>query len=92
MTINSLIFGKDPTSHVVGLEYYPTHTSNIVIFREVDGELIAERRTLPFFILADRQLPGFQRMKGEHHYKWLYETYNFGEINDLKRRYKDYVY
>lgn len=91
MYSNSLIFGKDQTSHVVGIEYYPTHTSNVVIFREVNGELIAERRYLPFFILASSQItPKFQRMKGDNHYSWLYETYDFSEINKLKREYGRY--
>ncbi len=88
MYSNRLIYGKDQTTHIVAIEYYPTKTSNAVIFREIDGELIAERRYLPFFILASRQItPKFQRMAGSNHYKWLYETYDFYEINKLKREY-----
>lgn len=91
MYSNSLIFGKDPTTHIVGLEYYPTHTSNAVIFREVEGELIAERRYLPFFILASSQItPKFQRMAGSNYYCWLYETYDFSEIHQLKRKFGKY--
>lgn len=92
MYSNDLIFGKDKTENIVSIEYFPTPTNNVVIFKEIDGVVSFEMRRLPFFILSEKELPGFKLMKGDNHYKWLYETFDLAELNTLKHKHREFIY
>lgn len=73
---NSLIFGKDLTERIVGLE---VKASKIKLWKEAkDGALTEEERQNNYWILASQNHQNkFTKLKGDLHYKFIktYDSY-----------------
>lgn len=73
MYSQDLIYGKDKTKNVVGLE---PEDGKVTLFLELpDGSISTEVREFKNYILfADQLSEKFQRLSGNQPYKWLYEA------------------
>lgn len=75
-SLDSLIFGKDPTQNIVSCE---VSDSSLELFIEKDGIITSDIRENKFWILAHIQLDeGFRKLEGNLHYKFIkyYNTRN----------------
>lgn len=75
--MNPLIYGKDQTERVVGLEVCDHQTE--LFIENIDGTVISRFLTNKFYILSNyQQRPDWIRLSGNLHYKWVrpFETRN----------------
>jgi DNA polymerase I len=67
--IQRLIYGKDPTEKIVGIE--PVDDRVEIFIQNDDGSIKSEFRANKFWLLASKPLDkNFVRLKGDLHYKW----------------------
>ena len=69
----SLIFGKDSTEHIVGIEI---NDQNAELFiQNNDGTITSEIRENKYWILSNREINSkFKRLEGNQYYKYMVTT------------------
>lgn len=81
---NDLIYGKDPTEAIVGIEIV---NNQIVLFKEIDGKIITETRNNKYWVLSPNQSKDNKtvRLEGDQYFKYLKEYDTEEEFNEVKR-------
>ena len=84
---NNIIDGNDSTEGIVSIDYYPIKTGeNIVIFKEVNGEVQREFRRLPFTILSSEPVGKYNwiELDGNQKYKYQLDVYDLEEFYKIR--------
>lgn len=82
-TTTDLIWGKDPTENVVAAE---VKDDKFIIFRELKtGEVIREERPTKLWLISPKPYPGFDKMEGKQHYKFIKLYSDFETFNEAKK-------
>lgn len=81
--MNPLIFGKDQTERVVGVE--PGESGECVLYVQGEKGRIAKKSApMSHWILYSEQLsPKMKRLEGDQHYKWLIEYDSKAKYDDV---------
>lgn len=87
---NKLIYGRNSTENIVSCE--PVE-NGLILFREVDGQVIAETVKNKYWILTNKHLNDKQiKLDGDQYYKYLriYDTFEQKEVGRKLLR-KNYI-
>lgn len=88
MENNSLIFGKDSTQNIVGLEINDEQAE--VFIQQDDGSVISEIRDNRFWILSNRMINNkFKRLDGNLYYKYMITTKDRELFQQARRDWKN---
>jgi DNA polymerase, archaea type len=84
--MNELIFGKDKTLGIVGVE--PTANGACVLFVQNEaGEVVkTEVASSRWILYAEQHSPKMQRLEGDQHYKWLMEYPEVERFEEVLRQ------
>lgn len=84
----SLIFGKDDTQHVVGLEINDGEAE--LFIQQADGTVVSEKRENRFWILSNRQItPNFKKLEGNLFFKYMAKTKDRELFEQSRRKWKN---
>jgi DNA polymerase, archaea type len=80
--MNPLVYGKDTTERVVGIE--PGDATATLFIEDASGITTREVPNSHYILFTEQHSPKFKRLAGDQPYRWLYETDSRAKWEDVR--------